>query len=642
MKKYIYSVLIALIAISCSQSDDFNNSYVDISPTNIPQTLYAEIPDVESRAIEQFVDQPMSWDKTASNESRTVAVHDTKNTSEYYQYWSVGDEISLFLTTHNLKYGLINTTEPDRGTFTLQSDAIASSELLGDYYYSVYPYKEDTKISQEGVVTFTFPEIQYYNVDSYANGINGMIAREPKNQTDGLLEFQNFCSYLQINLAHPEIEQVATSNVVKKISLMTNNENVKISGVGKISYAYDKDNRLAPVVNMVNSDLSRRRITLDCSKNEKGGVEISKDIEKPTTFWFVLPGGIEFTGGFTITVMFADGTNFRKVTDKDIRIVRNHIKPMKSFSTINNVPEGSLRYKLEDPNTGPYEIGTEFYDGTTKLDIISHRLDPNTGEYVVNFNGTLNRIGAENFEKTSPKIEYIKINNNAPIDIDEDAFYNCDVESIDIFNDVKNIYSSSFKSSKVKNLNIYGDVENIASYVMTTTYGIENLNIYGSVYNLSNNAFSGTQIYSVFIENEITTIGSQAFYGCENLQSVYLPGLKNIEKEAFCECTALKDIKLDKIENIGKSAFFGCISLEYVELSSHCQYIDNKAFCKCHSLSTVYCYATVPPTLGKDAFNTKTETQNPHTIIYIPKGTKEIYANPTTYWTNYADILSEM
>ena len=112
MKKFIYCALIALITISCQKDEEpWENSFV------IPQTLSAYTPELDSpnsdskgRALCE--DQVESWDEANAVNSRTYA--EMENTSEYIQYWSTSDAISVFFTTANLKYQLSDFVDEDK------------------------------------------------------------------------------------------------------------------------------------------------------------------------------------------------------------------------------------------------------------------------------------------------------------------------------------------------------------------------------------------------------------------------------------------------------------------------------------------------------------------------------------------------
>ncbi len=379
---YVYCAIIAVLAISCDKIDDpWENNIV------IPQTLSAFAPEFDSNTSDTksgglWEYQPESWDDSESIETRTYAEIDSANPSEYYQYWSEGDAISVFFTTANLKYGWRGYKDGmDVGDFELDSELTSGTNLTTNYYYSIYPYKEETSINKRGVITYTFPGTQHYNGDSYANGENGMIAIKDKDKwteseededVDNILYFQNFCSYLQLRL----VSETGKSQIVKKITLIANDNTDAMSGDGTIEIESEGS---APVVKMKRS--ASNQITLDCGS----GVELSQDDNNPTKFWFVVPGDFKFKAGFSITIIFNDYSYFKKSTTKEIAIDRSHIKPMAPFKPIGTKPNGPIRYKYNDPSIGePFPLSNTFYgvDGS-QLSVIDQIYDETTKEWEI-------------------------------------------------------------------------------------------------------------------------------------------------------------------------------------------------------------------------------------------------------------------
>lgn len=643
IKRLIYCALVALIAISCNENDEpWNDSSY---PLVIPKTFYAQAPIPDSKTRAAWDCTPESW----GSATRTYAVVDPANASEYFQYWTQGDAISLFFTTQNLKYTLqsYKNGELDYGIFELEGSATQGNRLSTSYYYSVYPYKESTSISKKGVVTYNFPETQHYNGDSYANGENGMIAIEPL-ETDSVLYFQNFCSYLQLRLATDPNE----TKSVKKITLIANDNSDAMAGIGTI----EVDG--VPEVKMKRNAINH--ITLDCGS----GVELSHDANNPSRFWFVLPGDFTFTNGFNVTVIFNDYSYFKQSTSKTIGIERSHIKPMATLKPIGVEPNDPIRYKYNDISINePFPFNKTFYgeDGS-QLEIVDQIYDEETNEWVVLLSGTLKTIGDNSFQGPGPDIEYIKVNNNdnTPVIVNNFAFYNCTADSVTIYNDVDEINESAFTGSTIKDLNIYGNVTTIKNSAGTGSK-IENIKITGEVDTIDEQAFSGcTDLKTVNVGN-IETIGYRAFYMCSNLEEVNIPGVKYIDMGAFRSCTSLETITLGSVVVIDDNAFMDCSNLTSAVISEHCTMIGEGAFCNATSLQTVYCYAVQPPFIKTDNYNSSYAFDNVHPdiCIYIPAGSEDYYlddeifegqtfedpnieAEVNWWYEEYYDILVEM
>ena len=622
MKKFIYytlSILIAFIGISCDKIED---PWGDV----IPPTLSAYTPEFGSKTSDTRSSglceyQPESWDGPASIETRTYAIQNPSDPGEYIQYWSDGDAISLFFTTANLQYQLssFENNQKDYGHFHLVGSASEGSSLTGDYYYSVYPYKESTSINYEsGVITYNFPKNQNYSLlDSYSKDENGMVAREPKNG-DNVLYFQNFCSYLQLRL----VDSTATNapKYVKQITLAANNPDDKMAGEAAISYDGD-----APVVNMKMT--AGNQIVLGCGD----GVELSRNAEKPSKFWFVLPGDFVFTSGFSITVTFTDNTYFEKSTTKRISIARSHIKPMAPFSPNDDNPDieltGPIRYKYNSTssNDQPYNFpddGDGFYgENGEKLQVISQVFDAATGEWVVYLSGKLKTIGGNNFKTSEPNIEYIKIEEKTdkPIIISDFAFYNSTADYIEIHNNIESIGQSALKGSTIENLTIIGDVNVI-----------------------SDDAFSGSRKLENFNAQSVKIVGERAFHACYNLVEVSIPGVTSLGVRAFEDCESLQSILLNSVITIDDAAFMGCYALSYVEISANCIMIGEGAFCNARALETVICRATTPPFLKTDNEKKSYVFDETHKnlVIYIPDGSMDNYTDPNYFVNNPSGYTS--
>jgi hypothetical protein len=71
---------------------------------------------------------------------------------------------------------------------------------------------------------------------------------------------------------------------------------------------------------------------------------------------------------------------------------------------------------------------------------------------------------------------------------------------------------------------------------------------------------------SYSIPNTVTSIGSEAFYGCPNLTNVTIPdSVTNIESSAFNQCTGLTSVTIpESVTSIGEHAFAYCTRLDQV------------------------------------------------------------------------------
>ncbi len=102
-------------------------------------------------------------------------------------------------------------------------------------------------------------------------------------------------------------------------------------------------------------------------------------------------------------------------------------------------------------------------------------------------------------------------------------------------------------------------------------------------------AFSGADIKSVFMHDSIVHIGAEAFYNCENLESVrFSKNLITIRPEAFVHCTALKEIILpDGVKLVEGGAFERCSAVEKIYLPGTVTNLGTCAFSVLKNLKDV-------------------------------------------------------
>lgn len=162
------------------------------------------------------------------------------------------------------------------------------------------------------------------------------------------------------------------------------------------------------------------------------------------------------------------------------------------------------------------------------------------------------------------------------------AFYHCsNLESVDAYTLVRaegsDIFGgcSSLKSVSVKALPNYVD---------------------GYLWN--SKLFAGVpSIESVYLDNGITEIGTEAFQDCTGIKMMTLPStVTKVGAYAFSGCTSLKSISLPSgIQSINPSTFYNCSSLLSVTIPNNVTYIGSNAFRNCKVLSSI----VLPSNVGR-------------------------------------------
>ena len=133
-------------------------------------------------------------------------------------------------------------------------------------------------------------------------------------------------------------------------------------------------------------------------------------------------------------------------------------------------------------------------------------------------------------------------------------------------------------------------------------------------------------------------IGPSAFWRCNSLLEADLPdGINYISEEAFQDCKALTTVKLPNgLKSIGDNAFRGCDKLSSITLPPSVYYIGTVALpFKLKELHVSY------KDLKKACPNYYPMPDNEeNTILYVPKGTKEMYENNETFG-DFLNIVEE-
>ena len=102
-------------------------------------------------------------------------------------------------------------------------------------------------------------------------------------------------------------------------------------------------------------------------------------------------------------------------------------------------------------------------------------------------------------------------------------------------------------------------------------------------------SFRDKDITSYVIPDYVTSIGGDAFSGCESLTSLVIPdSVVSIGDGAFSHCESLKNIVLpNSITSIGFCVFQHCRSLTSLVIPDSVTSIDTLAFCFCSSLKSL-------------------------------------------------------
>ena len=313
---------------------------------------------------------------------------------------------------------------------------------------------------------------------------------------------------------------------------------------------------------------------------------------------------------FTIDFISPKGEN---ITNK-IKVLGNQIEDKKSKIL--------LELDTSELDTGEYIINVRYEDEIMSIPI---RIKIDTFDFKIKEDGTINITGFyDNDKKIIIPDEFLGYTVTG---IEKNAFINNNLESITIYDNIKQIGENIVDSSVIiygktgsyveqyaaENGYIFIDVnkkiiegqgwyfdgEDDKLYILENTTAkeydylkkvIKKVDVKNSAKEIFGAQFKEyEQLEEVTLPNTITTIGPQAFSKCYNLEAINLPtNITKIEWKTFEECESLKNISIpEEVTTIGNAAFSGCISLQNIKIPSGVKVISDSTFYKCSSLESV-------------------------------------------------------
>ena len=241
----------------------------------------------------------------------------------------------------------------------------------------------------------------------------------------------------------------------------------------------------------------------------------------------------------------------------------------------------------------------------------------------------------------------------------EQVFYGCTaLESVKLPQNLLQIGNNCFyKCGALSDISLPSSIEIIAEGAFYNCENLASPTLPASLRTLGKSAFQYCRnITTIVLPDGVASIPESCFYGCSSLESVTIPeSLTTLGDGAFSSCQSLKAIKIpSKVTAIPDYCFFACSSLESViipegvtaigpsafqsckfnalTLPSTITSIGNYAFGKNNNLQSIICSATIPPTLGDNAFSNGITPS-----IKVPISSIAVYkqANGWKNFTNY-------
>ena len=186
----------------------------------------------------------------------------------------------------------------------------------------------------------------------------------------------------------------------------------------------------------------------------------------------------------------------------------------------------------------------------------------------------------------------------------ESPFFKCDALSYVEFHCDKIGKWFGETSTNIQSVVIGDEVTSIDDYAFYSIETLTNVTIGNSVTSIGDGTFAHCSgITSITIGESLESIGKQTFMNCSSLSSIIIPNsVTSIGKSAFSSCKSLSSVTIgNSVKSIGDNAFQSCSSLSSISIPNSVSSIGEYAFKDCSGLSSIIIPNSVS-SIGKYAF----------------------------------------
>lgn len=296
--------------------------------------------------------------------------------------------------------------------------------------------------------------------------------------------------------------------------------------------------------------------------------------------------------------VFSDGIfSIVPIVEEDNKIIKNSIlENINIGNGVQNIPQGMFSNFTN----------IKSINFSNSLKSIERYAFYSSGLTEVNLNNQLEIIGAEAFAYTS--IEKITIPENTKF-IFAKAFSNCyslreinynainctydaikgntiyylfgaalSLKTVNIGSRVEKIPSGAFGGLQtVENIKLPDNVKEVESYAFFNASGIRNLDLGNGLEKIGNEAFTTLKITELTLPESLKSIGAWAFYGCNDIGTLYYNAIDCSTDEAITS-----DASYYPFQANDKPDVSDCFNIENIYLGNKVKRLDEDIFRKCN------------------------------------------------------------
>lgn len=601
-----------------------------------------------------------SWADTPS--TKTVLQEDGTSV-----WWTVGEEINLFYGSLASGRFVSTNTQPQQTVSFMGSLGII--ETVPNLYWATYPYNSTNTCDGEGV-TLSLPQGQVAAENTFADKSFPAVARSSTFS----LTFHHVCGGARFSVETEGIKRVTFKTA----------DGEPIAGKVRVSYGADGK----PAITVIDGQ-------------DNVTVHAPDGVFVPGKLYYVafLPGTVSGLTAFLIR----EGSCGEKSFQKEITVNRarfgilDHLDRDVVFRE-GSIPDPTL-IQFEDPNIKPFLVdafdtnsdgelsfseaaaarsltnvfGNEkgfrsfnefqyftgiiglrdtFYDWTQLESILLPESIETIGESSfyncmaltdILLPAALRRIDSKAFFQCSSLSSVSTSTLSALQTIENQAFASCtNLQSIILPDSLRNIGEYAFsRCESITEITIPDGVTSMGIGLFYGCKALSSITLPSGIQSIPDRMFQGcSSLKTISIPSSITRLGDWAF-GDSGLQTIQIPGsIYGIGDSVFGRCYDLKTVTIDEgVQVVGANAFRECISLETVVLPESIFYLGGLAFAYCPKLTKMILYATTPPDLYYDLYNSNSPfEQSDSCLFYVPDDVVDLYKS-NEKWKMLADRI---